>query len=338
MLKIILGVGVLIGTAIAIWLSWGNPNAATTFFILFAAIELIIAFWGHLGKTSPANDERLPIQDVDSGDASTEKIRGAGIQVAETHAVVESEPDEKRVNQEGPPVFFPDIDSTLVSRFADSEQELQTVLALRQACFSESTVSSDASYRQCWHKNPDCFKVVYAFERITYNPIGYWGLIPIDESAYHTFLKGKLSHEEILTGEAIDWCDVDPDNVYVYVIGAVVPAIVDAQSWLYKRMSGWILIDMLDFAVMLSSLVKLRGVCGYPSRPEGREQFSRLRFKQSGIYIDDNEEQPVSFVPEDGIERLIKEIQLKSEQFGHPVHWEDRDQQRFLLRLNTCTA
>ena len=101
-------------------------------------------------------------------------------------------------------------------------------------------------------------------------------------------------------------------------------------------MASKILIDMFDFAESLSQTLVFKGVCGYPSRAGGADIFSKLSFRKNGVYIDNDQDQPVSYIGETDIKRLVNEIKYYSDRHGHMVKWAEDDEKRFFIRLNAC--
>ena len=306
-IKILLSIVILLVALGVIWIVRSDPNAIAAVTFVAGIIELIVVvlnpFDSHVNLHPP-------------------------------EGAANNDPDP------GLPLIPPLFDGALVSRFAVSRRELDTVLQLRRAFFAERIVSSDESYIRCWERNHYVFKIMYVQDDNYSKPLGYWGLIPINKSAYDNFLRGRISHEDMLMKEAVDWCEIDPKNVYIYVIGAVLPEVASAISpseRLYvKLMASRVLIDMFDFAEAISQLLTFKGICGYPSRAGGADVFSKLSFRNNGIYIDGDEDQPVSYVYENDIGRLVREIKYYSDRHGHIVTWDEDDKKRFLIRMNTC--
>jgi hypothetical protein len=148
-------------------------------------------------------------------------------------------PDEGHI--QGPP------ERSFTSRFATTAYDLDVVLRLRRAYFRNHVVSSDDSYRQCWKVNRFCMKVV---DDLFGEPIGYWGVVPIAKETFNRFIKGGergITHAEMLGDHAQAWTAVRPDEVRLYIIGAVVPVAQgrnQRENSLLQKMISWrVLLD-----------------------------------------------------------------------------------------------
>lgn len=340
--RLILSILIVLAAGAVIWFIREDQAAIAVVTLIVAVIELIV----NLPARPASSPEQVP-EELGPSATSPRLARtahDAPAERAETNVL--ALPRDRKPTYSGTadspgkafhPPFSPILDSVFVSRFTGSRDELDTVLALRRSFFADSVVSSDASYEACWKRNHYAFKIIYVHENNQARPLGYWGLIPIDIVAFKSFLRGKISHEEMLMEETRDWCEIDPANTYIYVIGAVLPDAAHAASplerWYVKIMSSRILIDMFEFAEVISSLFAFKGICGYPSQTGGADIFSKLSFRQNGVYIDGDESQPVSYVAEEEIERLLREIRYYTEKHGHLVYWEEPDKERFLLRI-----
>ncbi len=192
------------------------------------------------------------------------------------------------------------------SRFVHSGHDLEKVLEMRRAFFGRDLVSSDKSYRKCWARNPNSFKIVFDEDQ---GGVGYWGAIPVQEATYYRFIECKVSHERILSSEALHWHSVDPSGVYIYIIGAVVPIIGSSSSLGAKLSASYVVLDMMDFFVAVKGLYSVKGICGYPSRRYGHDILIRMGFTENGHYIDGDEGQPVCLVAHDRMGAFLSNSQ-----------------------------
>ncbi|MBL3528737.1 MAG: hypothetical protein JMN27_11205 [gamma proteobacterium endosymbiont of Lamellibrachia anaximandri] len=225
------------------------------------------------------------------------------------------------------------------SRMATSKSDMKVVLELRRASFSGKVIVPDRTYWACQRLNAYAMKVVFDF---TGTPIGYWGVVPVAEETYHSFLDNKISHEEILTRDALGWRSIDRDNVYLYIIGIAVPPKGEKRSDEDHRNSGKVMGDLVAFVLFLLARLKVKGVFVYPSTQNGLRTLKHLKrskrlnhFKSlsTGVNIGGNAKQPLYFVEEQNIERFRGELDgLLSTIKGLPI-WDEQEKNRFLQLL-----
>jgi hypothetical protein len=184
-------------------------------------------------------------------------------------------------------------------------------------------------------RNLDAMKLVYYL----HEPVGYWSVIPIEAATFENFIRGQSSHVDMLTKHCLDWHSVNPDAVYLYIVGAVVPirsAHQDAkQSLLQTLISGRVILDLCRFGHELLEHVTVKGVCGYPSRTGGYQLFRKtVAFEKLQTLIDQDEMQPVFAILENRMS-LLKEhlaLRLKKSIPKAPL-WDSHDRRRFLHML-----
>lgn len=181
------------------------------------------------------------------------------------------------------------------SRFATTPEDHETILDLRRRAFAAGVVSSDATYRACWRRNGRSMKLVRDREG---RPTGYWGLIPIGRDAFAAFAAGGETHARMLAEACLAWDAADPGELYLYVIGIVVPdakaGAGRARGYALDRSSAAVLLDAFAFGLELAHRARVAGVCGYPSRVEGFRIFRRaMDIEPSAVLIDGEPSQPV---------------------------------------------
>ncbi len=198
-------------------------------------------------------------------------------------------PDEGHI--QGPP------ERAFTSRFATTPYDLDVVLRLRRAYFRNHLVSPDDSYRQCWKSNAYSMKVV---SDVFGEPIGYWAVIPIAKDTFNRFIKGgagEITHGEMLRDHALAWSEVRPNEVRLYIIGAVVPVPEGRnkrENSLLQKMISWrVLLDSFQFGIELMDRLTLRAVCGYPSRTGGYTTLDAMGLMKTKVCIAGDPKQPI---------------------------------------------
>jgi hypothetical protein len=227
-------------------------------------------------------------------------------------------------------------DYAFTSRFAHSERDLQTVLALRRSYFGRGVVAPDDAYRACWRRNPDTMKIVYdPFE----GPVGYWSALPTDAESFAEFIRGEVSHSEMLANRCLPWSAVDPGNCYVYIVGAVVPLVGGAGSrTVHNNISRRVILDSFAFGLDLLQHVTLAGITGYPSRNGGYRALLKMGLEQSSIYVDDDRNQPIFFLESAQMATLEQKLQAFTGKCQHEIpKWESEDRSRFLAELKSAS-
>jgi hypothetical protein len=222
--------------------------------------------------------------------------------------------------------------SCCTSRFAITRADVDAVLALRRATFGLELVCSDESYLACWLRNPYSMKIVFDGSG---QALGYWSLTPIRREAFLAFRMGQRTHAQMLAEECLSWPSVDPDAAYLYIVGiAVAPAEVgDHRCRGYKldRLSATVLLDAFNFGIELAGLLRVAGLCGYPSRMEGLRILQRkMGIEPSPVLMDGDARQPL-FVHEGPDQTGLLAVLTSSVTLHHalvPV-WDHRDRESF---------
>jgi hypothetical protein len=257
------------------------------------------------------------------------------------------------------------IGGEYTSRFANTQNDLDTVLRLRRAYFGRAIIVPDDAYRACWSRNRDSLKVVY---NLSNQPVGYWSVFPIDASTFGQMKVGAISHGEMLTGRCLEWSSIDPANVYLYIVGVVVPPpprrrrpsaldaylagrfvhdLLECGTYVVERITGvierrrkiragYVLLDCISFAREFLPHVAVKGICGYPSRTAGREQLEKLGFRATETFIDGDSNQPLFILNAEEIPRFQTAVDryLKTRKRRNRIpSWDADDRQRFLERL-----
>jgi hypothetical protein len=176
----------------------------------------------------------------------------------------------------------------------------------------------------------------------------------------------------MLAERCLDWSSVDPDNAYLYVVGAVVPparrrwrspalekyrigrllvALFEFAQYMFdrisgrlegrrKRIAGRVLHDWMSFGHELLKHVTVKGICGYPSRTAGREQLEGLGFHPTGALIDGDPNQPVLIVSAGELSEFRRRLKAHltdrrtgQSRLGKTPKWSDQDRRRFLAQL-----
>lgn len=218
---------------------------------------------------------------------------------------------------------------TVRSKFATTDSELEIVLQLRRSFFQENVIVSDESYRECNAKNRYCFKLIFA----DLQPIGYWGVIPISKETFDDCRSGILNHEEVIKNRAIRW-DETKDQLYLYVVGAVVPlgpAVSSDYSSLLKGLfSKYVILDIYSFATFLNEQSELAGVIAWPSRNGGLNSLRRTKgFKKTDAFMAGDENHPI-FELEDR-EQFLRFTQEKFDRHPDSVPiWDHAEKMKFI--------
>jgi hypothetical protein len=247
------------------------------------------------------------------------------------HAIRGHGPEEGHI--QGPP------ERAFTSRFATTPYDLDVVLRLRRAYFRNHVVSPDDSYRQCWKNNPWSMKVV---SDLFGEPIGYWAVVPIAKETFHRFIKGGdrgITHAEMLRDHALAWSAVRPEDVRLYIIGAVVPVPAgrnQRENSLLQKMISWrVLLDSFQFGIELMDRLSLRAVCGYPSRTGGYTTLDAMGFMKTKVCIAGDPKQPIFAMT---CSRHLKRVRdrlgffVRNHSNEVPV-WDARDRDQFFRQL-----
>jgi hypothetical protein len=251
--------------------------------------------------------------------------------------------DALRVHGPGPeegPIQGPP-ERAFTSRFASTAYELDVVLRLRRAYFRHQVVSPDDTYRRCWKTNAYSMKVVYDFFG---EPIGYWAVIPIAKETFNRFIKGGaggITHGEMLRDHALAWSDVQPTEVRLYIVGAVVPVLDGrnqrANSLLQKMISWRVLLDSFQFGIALMDRLTLRAVCGYPSRSGGYTTLDAMGLTRTKVCIAGDPRQPIfSMTCSRQLSRVRDRLSffVRNHAYEVPV-WDSQDRDRFFWQLGS---
>jgi hypothetical protein len=225
------------------------------------------------------------------------------------------------------------LDRPSTSRFASTEEDLDTILQLRRAFFKKSVIVPDDIYVACWRRNPDTMKIVYD---LLGKPIGYWSVIPIGPQSFEQFVKGKSTHEQMMSVNCLPWPEVDPDNAYLYVVGAVVPVPSGRNEFtlLHKMVSGQVILDMYSFGLEVIDRLDIKGICGYPSKTAGLTNFQKAGFIQTNIFIDNDKNQPVYVITADGLPKLREDWKSQKRRYiGYLPVWDSQDRKRVLRQI-----
>jgi hypothetical protein len=231
---------------------------------------------------------------------------------------------------QGPP------DRAFTSRFATTVYDLDVILRLRRAYFRSHLVSPDDSYRQCWQKNPYSMKVVHD---VFGEPIGYWAVVPIVKETFNWFIRGGISHAEMLRDHVVNWSAVPAGDVHLYIIGAVVPVpagrVRRENSLLQKLISWRVLLDSFQFGIELMDRLTLRGVCGYPSRTGGFTTLEAMGLMKTKVCIAGDPSQPIfSMTCRRHLSRVRERLSFFVRNHANDVPvWEPRDREQFYVRL-----
>jgi len=222
-------------------------------------------------------------------------------------------------------------DRCFTSRFANTEDDLATVLQLRHAFFGRHVIVPDTTYRACWGRNPDAMKLVYDFSG---KPVGYWSVIPVASNSYENFVKGESSHNEMMCAKCLPWSSVAADEVYLYVVGAVVPVPSgrSERGLLQELIRGHVLLDLYSFGLDVMSRLKVKGICGYPSKTAGLTIFQKAGFVRTEVFIDKDENQPVYVLSGDGMTEFRQQVKSLKKRHTVPV-WDAHDRRRFLRMI-----
>jgi hypothetical protein len=189
------------------------------------------------------------------------------------------------------------------------ESDLETVLKIRTASFPGAAVSGDDTYRECFKINPQSFKLVEWSGQY----IGYWGIIPTTRDYYFKMCNGELSHAEMLTDGVISWADVDPDNVYVYIIGIVTLS----EKYLkigFTTAARKVLLDAFSTIEQIFSDPRnhLRGVVGYPATKQGlkivEKRLDDYGFQNTRIYPKAKDSYAIRVLLEKDVEPFLAKV------------------------------
>lgn len=265
-------------------------------------------------------------------DSATGKAAGSVLDTI-GNAIRAHGPDEGHI--QGPP------ERAFTSRFASTAYDLDVVLRLRRAYFRNHLVSPDDSYRQCWKNNAYSMKVVYD---VFGEPIGYWAVIPIAKDSFNRFIKGgegEITHGEMLRDHALAWSEVQPAEVRLYIIGAVVPVAEGRnkrENSLLQKMISWrVLLDSFQFGIELMDRLTLRAVCGYPSRTGGYTTLDAMGLTKTKICIAGDPKQPIFSMT---CSRHLTKVRDRLGFFvrNHPNEvpvWDTRDRDQFFRQLGS---
>ncbi|RDH83247.1 MAG: hypothetical protein DIZ78_14705 [endosymbiont of Escarpia spicata] len=218
------------------------------------------------------------------------------------------------------------------SRMAVNESDMDRVLKLRLASFNGKVIVSDAAYWACQRLNAYAMKIVFDF---TGTPIGYWGLVPVTEKTYHSFLDNKTTHEEILTRDTLSWKSIDRDNVYLYIIGVAVPPKGEKRHDEDHRNSSKVLGDLAEFVLFLLSRLNVKGIFVYPSTLDGLSTLKHFKSLSVGVNIGGNEKQPLHFVEQQHIDLLRNELEGLLPMIKSLPVWDEEDKSSFLQLLGS---
>lgn len=216
------------------------------------------------------------------------------------------------------------------SRFANTEDDLATVIALRHNHFGKRVIVPDDTYTACWRRNQDSMKIVFGAGN---EPIGYWSVIPVSRNSFEEFIAGKLTHAEMMSKRCLAWTSVDSSEAYLYVVGAVVPAPEgkDPHSMFHGMLKACVVADMFQFGLTLISRVTVAGVCGYPTRGEGLALFQRSGFVHKDVFVENDANQPVYSIGPDRIAAVKRELKARAAYVS--TDWEAHDKKRFLRQI-----
>ena len=172
----------------------------------------------------------------------------------------------------------------LCARFANDRWEIKEILEIRKKYFVDyldsDVIASDDVYWAAYESNPWAFSVV-SEKRV---PFGYWGLVPISKKDFFTFLEGKLTHAEILSGAVLSWREADPTELYLYHIGAVTLPVrsPDQHPGGIPLRAGKLELDNIASIYSISKHANICGLAVYPSTKEGAIAISR-HFVKNGF-------------------------------------------------------
>lgn len=227
------------------------------------------------------------------------------------------------------------LKSSSTSRFASTEVLLKEVLKVREAHFGSKPIVPDAAYHECWQNNRYSMKVVYNHNGI----IGYWSVIPVNYDTFQGFLKGEITHEEMLTRHCLSWRNIEGGAVYLYIIGIVVPSTKslkkDKFDEAHKFRAATVIQDFLSFGYELNKVVTIKGVCGYPSESNGYNLLVKTKgFKETQVLIDGDESQPIFVVKESDIPILGRYLSMKMKFYEEDIpKWNEADRKRFFSMI-----
>jgi hypothetical protein len=173
-------------------------------------------------------------------------------------------------------------------------------------------------------------------------PIGYWAVIPIARETFNRFIKagkGGITHGEMLRDHALAWSDVQPTEVRLYIVGAVVP-VPDgrnhrANSLLQKMISWRVLLDSFQFGIALMDRLTLRAVCGYPSRTGGYTTLDAMGLTRTKVCIAGDPKQPIfSMTCSRHLSRVRDRLGFYVRNHANEVPvWDSQDRDRFCAQL-----
>lgn len=224
-----------------------------------------------------------------------------------------------------------DIHDGTYSNFAKSKKDMELVLKIRKSFFRDKLVSSDDSYFKCWTKNYYSFKLVFDNDK---SVIGYWGIVPISFDTYESFLKGNLTHEDILNDKVLNWCDVNIEEVYIYIIGVVTKDFDELETLGKRAVAISLLTDMAQYVLWLNEHIKILGICAYPNKESGHSRLVGMGFEENGIFIDNDSNQPVCYVDINNIQNSLRLSKYFIERFkGFLPDWSESDSNELLENI-----
>lgn len=231
---------------------------------------------------------------------------------------------------------LPTSTCSYTSRFAQSRDELERVLLMRSSCFKNRLVP-DAAYLKCWENNPRSMKIVFA----NGEPIGFWGVAPVPRETLNSFIKGHLTHDEILR-LCKGWEDTtEPVGLYVFGVVVPLPSGVNAtcRSIMGQALQTRVVCDLISFLSEITDRMPVCGVASYPATPEAlqlMEQFQGNGLLRTSTLIEGKQSQPV-FRNDD----LGKFRASLKEHVSRPLEfvplWQKEDRDFFFNNIGTVT-
>lgn len=189
------------------------------------------------------------------------------------------------------------------------QHELKTILKIRDSSFPGKRVSGNKSYYDCHKVNPQSFKLVDWSGQY----IGYWGIIPVSKDYYEKMRLGQITHAEMLSDGVISWEAVDPDNVYIYVIGIVTLA----EKYLNIGFETAAIKVLLDAFSTIEQIFKdprntLKGAVGYPATDQGlkivENRMDAYGFKDTEIHPPAKKSFPIRVLPEENVDLFLTNV------------------------------
>ncbi|MGR3617276.1 MAG: hypothetical protein ACU0BB_14725 [Paracoccaceae bacterium] len=205
----------------------------------------------------------------------------------------------------------------LSAKFASGRGDIPFVLDLRKRVFrdvlNKEVISGDDTYWDAYDRNKFSFSLV-SEEGL---PFGYWGMIPVGKQDFEKFLEGGLTHAQMLTEASIAWEDADPQNLYLYYVGAVVlrkEYLAEGEPELHN-MEYKTLLDSIVVGYGLSKRAAIKGIAVYASTGYGwkicERQLLAHGFEETGVFADTDRVTEILVLKEDNVDSFFDTMRAK---------------------------